>query len=84
MTFQIHTDLLKDFALSFRQTLLSCRVAAIIIAQGIGVRGSEGLDSGMNWQNTTDGVGKHEDHKKPTEIHGFIRNRSVATTEARV
>jgi hypothetical protein len=84
MTFQIDPDLFENFALGFRQTLLSCAIAAIVIAQHIGMGGGEGLDSGMNWQNTTDGVRKHEDHKKPTEIHGFLRNRSVATTEARV
>jgi hypothetical protein len=40
--------LLKDFALGFRQTLLSSRVAAIVIAQDVGVRGSEDPDVGKD------------------------------------
>ena len=55
MTFQIDPDLFENFALGFRQTLLSCRVAAIVIAQHIGMGGGKWSDCG--------GGGKRETQK---------------------
>ena len=44
MAFQIHTDLFEDFALCLHKTLLTRGVAAIVIAEDIGMCGGEWRD----------------------------------------
>ena len=68
MTFQIHTDLFEDFAFGFRKTLLSCRVAAIVIAEDIGMCGGEWRDDCGGGKRETqksiqdDGKSRHPHH----------------------